>query len=183
MAARTTVQGLAQLMKGDFSYASKYEIDITFPTGSRIASVQDTDNLTLRCDTISIPGRNLRTVGDFNVYGPPIEVVQGQTFGEISTSFYLSSDMRERKLMEDWQDLVVDPNTFDLNYYDSYTGDLKVFVLNKQEERVYGIELREAYPKSIDVIALGHASPNTINKVGVSFQYRYWKRLVLSDAF
>ena len=116
-------------------------------------------------------------MGDFNVYGPPIEVVQGQTFGEIQTSFYLSTDMRERKLMEDWQDAVVDPETFDLNYYDDYVGELKVFLLDKAEKRVYGVELREVYPKSVDVIALGHASPNTINKLGVSFQYRYWKRL------
>ena len=56
-------------------------------------------------------------------------------------------------------------------------GSLKVFLLDKKETKVYGIELREVYPKSIDVIALGHASSNTINKVGVSFQYRYWKRL------
>ena len=85
--------------------------------------------------------------------------MQGQTFGEISTTFYASSDMRERKLMEDWQDAVVDPDSFDLNYYDDYVGELKVFLLDKQEKRVYGVELREAYPKSIDVIALGHVHP------------------------
>ena len=174
MANVSTVQGLAELYKGDFSYASKYEIELRFPASVSFNGLRE---LSIRCDTVSIPGRNLRTVGDFNVYGPPIEVVQGQTFGEISTTFYASSDMRERKLMEDWQDAVVDPNTFDLNYYDDYVGELKVFLLDKQEKRVYGIELREAYPKSIDVIALGHASPNTINKVGVSFQYRHWKRL------
>ena len=175
MANISTVQGLAELIKGDFSYASKYEVEITFPGSLNFR--QGIREMTLRCDTISIPGRNLRTVGDFNVYGPPIEVVQGQTFGEISTSFYASSDMRERRIMEDWQDAVVDPNTFDLNYYDEYVGSLKVFLLDKKETKVYGIELREVYPKSIDVIALGHASSNTINKVGVSFQYRYWKRL------
>jgi len=175
MAQTTTVQGLASLMRGDFSYASKYEVEITFPGSLNFR--QGIREMTLRCDTVSIPGRNLRTVGDFNVYGPPIEVVQGQTFGEISTSFYLSSDMRERRIMEDWQDSVVDPNTFDLNYYDEYVGQLKVFLLDKEERKVYGVELREAYPKSIDVIALGHASSNTINKLGVSFQYRYWKRL------
>ena len=177
MANVSTVQGLAELIKGDFSYASKYEIELRFPASVSFPANNALRNLTLRCDTVSIPGRNLRTVGDFNVYGPPIEVVQGQTFGEIQTSFYLSTDMRERKLMEDWQDAVVDPETFDLNYYDDYVGELKVFLLDKAEKRVYGVELREVYPKSVDVIALGHASPNTINKLGVSFQYRYWKRL------
>ncbi len=56
---------------------------------------------------------------------------------------------------------------------------MKIFLLDrdKDERRIYGVELFEVYPKAIEVIGLSHASPNTINKLGVSFQYRNWKRL------
>lgn len=174
MAQIATKSGLDSLLKNDFSYASKYEIELTFPSG-----ISATKDMLLRCDSVSIPGRNLRTVGDFNIYGPPVEVVQGLTFGEISTTFYLSPDLRERRIMELWQDTIIDPTTFDLGYYDDYVGSLKVFTLDKRDVRTSGYELREAYPKSIDVISLGHSSSNTLNKLSVSFQYRYWSRIQL----
>ena len=34
----------------------------------------------------------------------------------------MSSDMRELRLLEEWQDAVVDPETFDINYYKEYVG-------------------------------------------------------------
>ena len=168
--SRKTLDGLAN---AGFNYANRYEIEITAPTRA------ETRELSIRCDSISIPGRNLRTVGDFNIYGPPIEVAQGNTFGEIQASFYLSRDMNERIIMEDWQDSVINPETYDLSYYNDYTGVMKIFLLDKDkdEKRIYGVELFDVYPKAIEVIALSHASPNTINKLGVSFQYRNWKRL------
>ena len=173
------VQGFAELISGDFSYASKYETEISFPAVpnnfARPFNNQETRNLSIRCDTISIPGRNLRTVMNGNIYGPPHDIVQGYTFGEVSASFYLSSDMRELKLFHEWQDSIVDENTYDLNYYKETVGTVKIFSLDKNEQRVFGIELEEAFPKTIEPIALGHSSSNTINKVGISFQFRRWK--------
>ena len=172
MAQIPLVQGFAELISGDFSYASKYETEISFPA---VVSNKELRNLSIRCDTISIPGRNLRTVMNGNIYGPPHDIVQGYTFGEVSASFYLSSDMRELRLFHEWQDSIVDKDTYDLNYYKETVGTVKIFSLDKKENRVFGIELEEAFPKTIEPIALGHASPNTINKVGISFQFRRWK--------
>ena len=61
-----------------------------------------------------------------NIY-PPHEMVQGQTFGEVSASFYLSNDMRELRLFHEWQDSIVDTDTFDLNYYKETVGTVRIF--------------------------------------------------------
>ena len=53
MANVSTVQGLAELIKGDFSYASKYEIELTFPASVSFNGLRE---LSIRCDTVSIPG-------------------------------------------------------------------------------------------------------------------------------
>lgn len=172
MAQTTVQQGLSTLMNGDFSYASKYETEISFPS---VINNQQMRNLSIRCDSISIPGRNLRTVMNGNIYGPPQEMVQGYTFGEVSATFYLSSDMRELRLFYAWQDSIVDNSTYDLNYYKETVGTVKIFSLDKNENKVFGLELVDAFPKTIEPIAVGHASPNTINKVGISFQFRRWK--------
>jgi len=172
MATHSLTQVHSILRDGDFSYANKYEVEFGFPPSVAVNRLQE---LTIRCDSITMPGRNLRTVMNGNIYGPPHEIVQGYTFGEISASFYLSEDMNELKLIQKWQDSAVDDQTYDINYYKEYTGTVKIFSLNKKEERVHGIELVEAFPKTIEPISVGYASPNTINKLGVAFQYRYWK--------
>ena len=172
MAQTSLTQGLPEIINGDFSYASKYETEVSFPAVINNGEIR---NLSIRCDTISIPGRNLRTVMNGNIYGPPHDIVQGYTFGEVSASFYLSSDMRELRLFHEWQDSIVDKDTYDLNYYKETVGTVKIFSLDKKENRVFGIELEEAFPKTIEPIALGHSSSNTINKVGISFQFRRWK--------
>ena len=172
MAQTSLLQGFANLRAGDFSYASKYEAEISFPAKINTIEMR---NLSIRCDTVTMPGRNLRTVMNGNIYGPPHEMVQGYTFGEVSASFYLSTDMNELRLFHAWQDSMVDGDTFDLSYYKETVGTVKIFSLDKQEQRVYGLELMEAFPKTIEPISLGYASPNTINKVGISFQYRRWK--------
>jgi len=168
----TIEEAFANFRGGDFSYASKYEAEISFPA---TVNNRELRNLAIRCDTISMPGRNLRTVMNGNIYGPPHEIVQGYTFGEVSASFYLSSDMNELRLFQEWQDSMVDKDTYDLNYYKETVGTVRIFSLDKQERKVYGLTLEEAFPKTIEPVALGHGSSNTINKVGISFQYRRWK--------
>ena len=40
-----------------------------------------------------------------------------------------------------------------------------------------GVRLEECFPKTIEAVPFAHASNNTINKVGVSFAYRYWRNI------
>ena len=85
--------------------------------------------------------------------------------------------MDERVLFEEWQKLTYDTETYDIGYYKDYIGSISVFVLDRQDKRRYGVRLEEAFPKSLDPIPLSYSSGSTINRVGVSIQYRYWTNL------
>ena len=163
---------------GNFSDANRYEIELGLPSG--LLGNVDLKNLgstLIRCESVSFPGRNLRTQGDFNHYGPPLEIVHGLTFGEVALSFYANQDLDERVLFEEWQKLTYNTETYDIGYYQDYIGTISVFVLDRQDKRRYGVRLEEAYPKSIDPLPLSYSSGSTINRVGVSIQYRYWTNL------
>lgn len=177
-----------------YAKANRYEVLIFLPTGASGTSSQDAGDAALngnilklrgevsrrisfRCDTISIPGRNLRTQMNGNIYGPPHEMVQGQTFAPISASFYCGTDMAERYFFEEWQKVSYNPDTYNVNYYKEYVGALEIYQLDEQDNRTYGIRLEEAFPKTIGEIAYGHASSNQINKVNIEFAYRHWRNL------
>ena len=180
--------------KDGYAKANRYEVVINLPTGApstgelagddatqagvrQLLSGETARRISFRCDSISIPGRNLRTQMNSNIYGPPHEVVQGVTYAEVQATFYAGSDLAERYFFEQWQKVTYNTRTHNINYYKEYVGSVDIFQLNEQDERMYGVRLEEAFPKTIGEIAYGHGSNNTINKVTVSFSYRKFRNL------
>ena len=179
-----------------FSRPSRYEILLLPPTGVRgtASNGGDVTNIfsrvmgealgngtvrstSLRCEAISFPGRNLDTTPDTNIYGPTREIVDGYSYAPISGTFQCSSDMREKTYFETWQRLAYNPQTWSMGYYHDYVGTVQIYQLDENNKRRYGVELVEAFPKTIAEQALSYDSTNQINKVSITFSYRYWKNL------
>ena len=121
---------------------------------------------------IGLPDRTLRSVMNGNQYGPPMEIVQGQTYGALSATFYLSSDMSERTYFEDWQKTTFNTNTYDLNYYKEYVGSIEIYTLNEQDERKYGVLIHEVFPDTINPIQLSQDASTAVGTFQVGFKYR-----------
>ena len=186
---------LAEFHSDDgFALPSRYEVVILPPQGSRgkpkgalnnvFSQVMQentgegiTRKVGLQCETIEFPGRNLDTEPDSNIYGPTREIVQGYSYGDITATFRMSSDYKEKKFFETWQRLAYNPQTWSLGYYDEYSGGLQKYSLDQQNKRRYGVELIECFPKTVG--ALGYAAPvgGALQTVTINFSFRYWKNL------
>ena len=179
-----------------FSRPSRYEILLLPPTGVRGSASNGGDvtnifskvmgealgngtvrSTSLRCEAISFPGRNLDTTPDTNIYGPTREIVDGYSYAPINATFQCASDMREKTYFETWQRLAYNPQTWSMGYYHDYVGTVQIYQLDENNKRRYGVELVEAFPKTIAAQALSYDSTNQINKVSITFSYRYWKNL------
>ena len=101
-------------------------------TGSNTAR-----EVSLKCEQISMPGRRIDTEPDNNIYGPVREIAQGWSYADITAQFQLSSDLRERKFFETWNRLAYNPDTWNMGYYDDYTGTIQIFQLDEQDNRRY----------------------------------------------
>ena len=64
-----------------------------------------------------------------------------------------------------------------MQYYEDYVGAVQIFQLDDNDERTYGVELIEAFPKTIEAQQLDYSSTDQINKLNVTFSYRWWKSL------
>ena len=180
--------------KDGFARANRYEVMLHVPNGFRGTGEANLQNISpaimnqakgdgtvrktgLRCESISFPGRNLDTSPDTNIYGPTREIVSGFSFAEISATFVCSSDMNEKLFFETWQRLAFDPQSWALGYYDDYVGAVDIHQLDQSNRKRYGVQLIEAFPKTIAEQSLSYASNDTIHKINVTFSYRYWKNL------
>ena len=186
---------LAEFRSDDgYALPSRYEVVILPPQGTRgkpkgalnnvfsLVMQENTGEGTtrktgLQCESISFPGRTLDTAPDTNIYGPTREIVQGYSYAEITGVFRCSSDYREKKFFETWQRLAYNPQSWSMGYYDDYSGGLQIFQLDQNDRRKYGVELIECFPKTIAEQSLSYTQATDVQKVSVTFSYRYWKNL------
>tara|TARA_Y100000389_G_scaffold169274_1_gene175420 strand:+ start:41 stop:775 length:735 start_codon:yes stop_codon:yes gene_type:complete len=134
-------------------------------------------DISMQCNKIEFPGRNLDTVADTNIYGPTREIVNGFSFAEITANFYQSSNYKEKQFFETWQRLSYDPNTWAMQYYDDYVGKIQIYSLDRGDNRRYGVELVECFPKTIAAQSLDASPATTPQTCDISFSYRYWRNL------
>ena len=195
-----TAYGVLNEILGEFrsddGYAipSRYEITLHPPSGARGTNRGTNTNLmsilmpqktsegitrraSLRCEAIEFPGRNLDTTPDTNLYGPIRDIVNGYSYGDISATFQLSNDFREKTFFETWQRLAYDNRSWNIEYYDMYTGSLDIHQLDQNNRKRYGVQLIECFPVTIASQALSATPASEISKITVTFKYRYWKNL------
>ena len=185
-------------LNSDDGYASPNRFEVVLPTpapspvssGGGLFSVfesfvegfltggSDKRSISLRCESVTLPGRNLNTLDDTNIYGPVRQIVDGVTYAEdITMMFQSSSGLAERAFFEDWQRKAFNDRTWNIKYHKDYVSTIEIYLLDRKDNRRYGIKLFDAFPKTIGAIDLNYASNNEIIKTPVTFSFRYWDTL------
>ena len=163
-----------------YAVPNRFEVLIIPPGGSGGGR-----EVSMRCESITLPGRNLATMSDTNIYGPTREIVNGVTYAEdITMTFQASSDLKERVFFEKWQALAFGDwdgrgGNWNVKYYNDYTSGVDIYLLDRQDQKRYGLKLHEAFPKTINATELNQGSNNELIKLGVTFSFRYWTTLDL----
>lgn len=157
--------------KGGPAFLNRFEVVIISPFEAN-PNIADDRHTSFKVVSASIPGKNLRTTTDENVYGPTYEMAQGVTYAEsISMVFYLSGDHFERTYFMNWMDMIYSPSTYNLEYYDNYKRNIQIYQLNKSNERQAGISLLECYPKTIGAVEYAQDS-SEVGRIDIEFVFK-----------
>ena len=157
-----------------YATPNRFEVLITRP-GS---SASENRQVSMRCESVNLPGRNLNSATDSNIYGPTREIVNGVTYAEdITMTFQAGSGLEERVFFEEWQALAFDERSWNVSYYNDYISTVDVYVLDRQDNRRFGLKLHEAFPKTIAGTDLSQSANNELVKISVTFSFRYWTTL------
>lgn len=134
----------------------------------------DADALTNYASSVSLPGRDVEVMETVK-HGESKSVAVGHTHGECTINFYLSADVREKKLMEDWQNLMFNPTTQKYGYYKDYIGKIEIDILDANKQKKASYEIQEAYPSGIGSVDFEWGD-GTAKTLAVTFKYlRYLK--------
>lgn len=171
--------------------SNKYEVHLDLPNIFRneqvqqdplmrdLASAITSKRLTVRCNSASIPGRSF-TTQNYKFYGPQRQFPTEPLYsGEISFTYILSRDLRERVFFEQWMNLICNPLNYKFSFYKDYTTNAAINILDRMDNIVHTAIIEEIYPKQLGDLAVGYDKDNEMMTQDVSFIYRKYTPLVV----
>lgn len=193
MTQKANVTDFLDKFPGGFARPNRYMVEIQMPAGvgntgswmNRQALVgaitshgmllNNQGSVQIACHTISMPPR-ASMVYPHNQLSAQFMVPYSQMYEPVTLSFYNSAELNQRTFFEIWQSAVFNINDNSMNFFVEYARDMKIYQLDRQGNKTYGVTLYAAWPQSIGDVAYSYSSNNTPLSCSVTMAYRLWKR-------
>ena len=161
---------ISQIKGEGLSRTNRFTVDIGQPNG--LPPDTGTGRLALLyCEQAALPGMAYGTT-PVRSFGENREIVYERNFETITLSFFVDTKMRILGLFNDWMNLIIDPNTRTIGFYDDYITTMSVTIQDIGDGTTYVMKFFEVYPKSIAPIQLDYNSKD-VAKLSVTFNYKY----------
>lgn len=142
-----------------------------------------------KIEAAELPGRSIQTV-EHKHYGPVRKVAYGSTYIDTTFTVVNSSDYRETRLFQYWQDYIIGRHRitgdtkprdagelFNTNYHNNYSsGSVIINAYDLINRKMKSVSLIEAYPLTVSPIQMNWSGDN-IAKTQVTMTYRYTQDL------
>lgn len=153
-----------------FAKPNRYEV--IFPN--------DGGNLTIMCDSVSMPGRQIMTQERFvNMKAQKLPYAFAQE--DVEISFILDNDWYAWDYLNSWQERVINnldnTNSYSVNYRNDYVEEITIRHLDTEDRIRKQIKLKDAYPTSLNSVALGNANGDEVIRVSTEFSYHNWEKI------
>ena len=159
---------------------NQYEVQILPPPG-KLAGHNFRD-ISLAAESVLMPGRSVQTQPKSadQLYGPVRELVTGPTYAdEVTMTIQSPNGLDERMMLEKWQELAFSNDTYDVAFYNEYVGTLNIHLLDMNNRKTFGLQLKECFPKTITGLNLAYGPSSEITKTNVAWSFREWTNLML----
>ncbi len=178
-------QFIANIKSVGLSKTNHYKVIITPPAAllannSLATSIQATGNkIQLMCESTNTPGRSIST-SQIRGHGVPREAPNDISFEAFSMTALIDNTHDIRHMFEDWLDLICDPRVRNYSYYNQYTANIELHLLDSvngfnTDKSRFVFYLKEAYPKSIGEAMLSYTS-NDVLRLPINLAYKYYVR-------
>jgi|TARA_Y100000385_G_C13058026_1_gene622952 hypothetical protein len=154
------------------------------------------------CRTTRLPGRQILTAQrDIGLMKQQMGI--GYAVSDIAMSFHVLNDYKSKDYFDKWQNQVVDQQTQQIRFANEYKKpvdiyhfkkgqsfqifdkNFRVFGINfnidielgRSAQGIYGVQLLDAFPVTVNGIDLADGSNDATVEVSVSLSYRNWKQI------
>ena len=135
----------------------------------------DVRTISMLCESANIPGFSVMT-NEIRTVGEVTEMPYGISYPPATFSFMLDNDFSAKNYFDSWSNMVFNRVDRTVGLYDSYTKTIDVVVNDKVGNLIYAIRLVDAYPKSVQDIAISYGNHEVI-KLDVGIAFKYWAKI------
>jgi hypothetical protein len=151
-----------------------------------VTSIKDTEDLTIRCRSVSIPARGNETI-ESHFFGMKQKFASKPTFGQtLSVMFEEFEDQLISKALYEWNNKIFDTDRTSAQSGGSkavmkrnlggtgYATDLYLYLYKFDKTKLEkSVRFFNAFPQDVSDISLDYAGGDSI-KYNVTFSYDYW---------
>lgn len=155
-------------------------------------SVPTTDRISLRCETVQLPGMSFATIDGppRPGYGPIESIPYSPVFDDISLTFTVDSRGQIHRFFYVWVNSIVNfhakgqtqlkdstkgpvsgMRTYEVGYKDKYFTDIKIDVYDVTDKRILTATAYRAFPKLLPSVDLGWATNDEYVRLSIPFSY------------
>lgn len=147
------------------------------------ASNSTPENLSIRCESASIPGVTLATAeGPPRLgVGPNEAQPYGVTFDDITLGFVVDRKSEIYKYFYQWMNYIVGyssignaESNYEVGYRKKFMTEIEVTLFDASQKQIQKVTMRRAYPKSIAAVDLNWDSQGTLVKLSIPFSYKFY---------
>ena len=131
---------------------------------------QTSRSLQMMCMVASLPGVGIDTT-PMNNNGNHIKMPNNKSNVDLELSFLLANDYYEKSVMDKWKNLIFDPLTTKMGYYEDFVTDICIEQLDTEDQVVHRVYIVEAHPVNFSSIELDKGATDQFNQYNISFSY------------
>lgn len=128
----------------------------------------------IMCHTCTLPSRELQSF-ELKQYGTPHAMPFTASYMPISFGFYSDTTLSARTFFETWQSAITNIGTNTFNFYNEYTSDIRIYILDSEGNETYYVDVYECWPTSLMQADYSYSSNDTIQTFMVAMRYKYWQ--------
>ena len=168
------IDGFRSRLGAGGSRPNQFEVTLTWPT-----SVTAPTDAQLLVTSASLPASNVNpTIVQYR--GREVKFAGERIFDPWTITVLNDTDMSMRKAFEQWSNLMNDRATNGGETRPAeYMSDLGVEQLGRNDEKIRGYVLLNAFPITVSEVALAFSANDVISEFNVTFQYSHFEVLPL----
>ena len=141
----------------------------TFSLGSMFNDPRD---MSLLCESCKLPGRQITTGEKQHLdFRQSVKYPTGYINEDVEFTYHLTGDYYIKEVFDRWMGTIIDQDSYNLRYKNSYVSDVVIQQLNDQNIPIYGVRLINAYPITVNAVELNNSSTNSTQKLSVTLTY------------
>ena len=175
-----SIDSFVSSFKQDLSRPNRYDILIPIPAILSPMYLSTAKNLSLRCESTTLPGRAFATTERKFGSSPVQKIPYQPVYTDVSMTFIVGGDMKERLLFDQWMEIINPSSTYNFNYRSDYVSDIGIIQYDLQNNVTYRSVLIDAYPLEVNQLDLDWSNDG-YHKLNVVFAYTKWQEGTLKS--